>query len=246
MKIAVPTGPLYAPLVAHIDEVCARRGWQVVHAEIEACGRMLLTHAVDAALISPLGYGHGVAKVDYRIVPGMCVMLQDYTNIAGIDFRPGAASIITADSATPDEFLVTIGTLVVAEKLDVDLQVHARADEPADCMIDLVQPGARPMMDVSEEWSDLTDAPLPVAIWVCRVEADIDAISSAVTEMADARVETPVSEMVPLEGDHFPREGNVLYRWSEETEEALAAVLDVLYYHQLLPEIPAVKLLGRD
>lgn len=246
MKIAVPDSPLIAPIVSNIEAVCAHRGWQVVRADLEACGRLLLTHAVDAALVSPLGYGRGVAKVDYRIVQGPLVMLQDYTNVAGIDFRPGATSILTADSATPDAFLVTMGALIVGEKLDVDLEVHATADEPADCTIDLVQPGASPMLDVSEEWSDMTDGPLPMAVWTCRIEADVDAIAAAVNEMADTTVDVPVSELVPPDGDHFPREGHILYRWSDETEEALAAVLDMLFYHQLLPEIPAVKLLGRD
>ena len=64
--------------------------------------------------------------------------------------------------------------------------------------------------------------------------------------MADATQESPVSEMLPPSGDHFPREGRITYRWDDDSEEALAAALDLLFFHQVLREIPAVKLLGRD
>lgn len=246
MKIAIPDHPLYAPLVAHADRVCADRGWQLVRAPIEQCGAMLFTHAVDAALVSPMGYGRGVTKVDYRIVGGPALMLHDFTNVAGISFAPTMSALRTAVSHTPAECLVTLGMLILSEKLDVILTMHPAGQAEADCMIDLAGVGSAFAMDVSEEWADLTDAPLPAALWVCRIEADQDAVAGAVAAMADATTETPVSEMLAPTSDHVPRQGRITYRWTDETEDALAAVLDMLYFHQLLPEIPAVKLLGRD
>jgi len=246
MKIAVPDHPLYAPLLAHAKDVCAERGWELVYAPIEQCGAMLFTHAVDAALVSPMGYGRGVTKVDYRIVAGPALMLYEFTNVAGITFAPSAVALRTADSRTPSEFLVTLGMLVLSEKLDVVLSMQSAGDVPADCSINLWSAGAGFAMDVSEEWFDLTDAPLPAAIWTCRVEADLDAISAAVAAMADGTTELPVSEMAVPGAEHVPREGRIGFRWTDESEEALAAVLDMLYFHQLFPEIPAVKLLGRD
>lgn len=245
MKIAVPDAALYAPLVANAEAVCAERGWSLVRAPIEQCGRLLLSYAVDAALVSPLGYGRGVGSVDYRIVPGPAVMLHDFTNVAGITFAAGATAIRSVASNTPDEFLVTIGMLILSEKLDAELSMNP-SGASADCTIDLTTSGETAMMDVSEEWADLTDAPLPVALWACRIEADLNAIAAAVGAMADATQESPVSEMLPPSGDHFPREGRITYRWNDDSEEALAAALDLLFFHQVLREIPAVKLLGRD
>ena len=245
MKIAVPDAGLYAPLTAAAESVCAERGWSLVRAPIEQCGRMLLSHAVDAALVSPLGYGRGVGSVDYRIVPGPAMMLHDFTNVAGITFAAGATAIRTVTSQTPEDFLVTMGMLILSEKLDAELSMNPTITA-ADCTIDLATSGGTAMMDVSEEWADLTDAPLPVALWACRIEADLDAVAAAVVAMADAIEERPVSEMLPPSGDHFPREGRITYRWNDDSEEALAAVLDLLFFHQVLREIPAVKLLGRD
>lgn len=245
MKIAIPDAALYAPLSAHAEAVCAERGWSLVRAPIEQCGRLLLSHAVDAALVSPLGYGRGVGSVDYRIVPGPAIMLHDFTNVAGITFAAGATAIRSVASQTPEEFLVTMGMLILAEKLDAELSMNPSAQN-ADCTIDLAVPGVTAMMDVSEEWADLTDAPLPVALWACRIEADLDAMAVAVGAMADAMQERPVSEMLSTSDDHVPREGRITYRWNDDSEEALAAVLDLLFFHQILREIPAVKLLGRD
>jgi predicted solute-binding protein len=245
MKIAVPDEAAYAPLIANAEAVCTERGWSLVRAPIEQCGRLLLSYAVDAALVSPLGYGRGVGSVDYRIVPKPFMMLHDFTNVAGITFTAGATAIRTVASNTPEDFLVMMGMLILSEKLDAELSLNPSAAS-SDCTIDRTMPGTTSMMDVSEEWADLTDAPLPVALWACRIEADLDAIAAAVAAMADPAQELPVSEMLPPSGDHFPREGRITYRWNDDAEEALAAVLDLLYFHQVLKEIPAVKLLGRD
>lgn len=246
MKIAIPDATLYAPLVVNAQAECDRRGWQLVQAPIETCGTMLLTHSVDAALVSPLGYGRGVGRVDYRLIPGPALMLHEYTNVAGITFAPHVAALQTAASRTPDEFLVQIGALILEEKLDATLTLNTSPSDEADCLINLASPGTMFAMDVSEEWFDLTDAPLPSALWACRIEADLDAMAQAVQIMADTTTERPVSEMVPPNGDHFPREGRITYRWNDDTEEALAAALDMLFFRQVLREIPAVKLLGRD
>lgn len=245
MKIAVPDAALYAPLIAHAEAVCAERGWSLVRAPIEQCGRLLLSHAVDAALVSPVGYGRGVGSVDYRIVPGPAIMLYNFTNVAGITFTEGAPAIRSVTSQTPEDFLVTMGMLILSEKLDAELSLNPTGAS-ADCTIDLTTSGVTAMMDVSEEWADLTDAPLPIALWACRIEADLDAMTAAVEAMADGTQERPVGEMLAPSGDHVPREGRVTYRWNDDSEEALAAALDLLYFHQVLREIPAVKLLGRD
>ncbi|MBU3740984.1 MAG: hypothetical protein FGM24_01740 [Candidatus Kapabacteria bacterium] len=246
MKIAIPDAALYAPLVANAQAECDRRGWQLVRAPIETCGTLLLTHSVDAALVSPLGYGRGVGRVDYRLVPGPALMLYEYTNAAGITFAPHVSTLQTAASSTPEEFLVQIGALILGEKLDATLTLNTSPSVDADCLINLATPGTDFALDISEEWFDLTDAPLPAALWACRIEADLEVMAQAVDAMADATAERPVREMVPPNGDHFPREGRITYRWNDDSEEALAAALDMLFFRQVLREIPAVKLLGRD
>jgi len=46
--------------------------------------------------------------------------------------------------------------------------------------------------------------------------------------------------------DHLQREGRVLTKWNDDIKNAFEQTLELLYYHHLLPEIPAVKIYGID
>jgi len=99
---------------------------------------------------------------------------------------------------------------------------------------------------VSEEWFDAAEMPLPVAMWACRVEADLDKVSHAVRQMAQEPLTVvEVHEPVDDEGS-MVRQGTISWTWNADVEEALEGVLNLLFFHQLLREIPAVKVLGRE
>lgn len=246
MNIAIPTLALAEPILTNVREVCARLGWEIRTGSLDECGKMLLANSVDMALTSPLGYGRGVGKVDYRLIPGPCVALEDYTNAYGIWFPDGGKGLATYSSSEPGSFPALAGRMVMAEKFDVVLS-EAPLKSIGDCVIDAVGNTQPPAMDLGEEWFDLVESPLPIAVWVVRVDAEALDVDRTVMEFADQRLlERHVSEVVPSTSDRMPREGKVLYRWSSEVEEGLDASLHTMFYHQMLPEIPAIKLYGKD
>lgn len=251
MTVAIPESPLATPLTEHAEDVCARLGWKLLRVPEAKTGDLLLKNFADLALVSPLGYGLGVGRVDYRLLPGPCIMLNNYTNIAGINFRENLEAVETCESSTPDDFLAVMGTMVLAEKFDLDVSVlkksaeNAGAATGADCSIDYVRGAQVSALDVTEEWWDLTERPLPVAVWACRIEADLDHVQEAVEAM-QSRDLVPHMIEEAVEPGTLPRQGSIMYRWDDETEKALMAALEMLFYHQYIPELPAIKLLGRD
>ncbi|MCU0329575.1 MAG: hypothetical protein MUC47_01205 [Candidatus Kapabacteria bacterium] len=243
MIVAIPTTALAQPLVVSIDAVAERLNWKIIRASEAECSRMLLANTADVALLTPLGYGEGVGKVDYRIIPGPSVLLHDFTNVAGVTFSEGALDIQTATSSAPADWLIRMGALLLAEKFEIRVTM---SEPPADCTIDYAGAGV-PTIDVSEEYGDITDGPLPAYIWVARMDADLDTLTDAIQACADPSLtDIGVVEQLPAQAEHFPREGRITFRWTDETEDALDAALNLLFFHQILPEIPAVKLLGRD
>jgi hypothetical protein len=252
VKIAVPDSPLADPLIANAEGVCHRLGWTMVRVPDERCAELLLTGMADMALVTPLGYGQGVGKVDYRIVPGPAVALHDYTNIAGIRFAPDAQEIATVGSHRPSAYFPILGNIVMREKFEAPVvELKSVGDVvDVDCIIDeqaFAGTTSPPTLDLSEEWYDMSESPLPALVWVCRMDADLDTIPTAISQMADPSVtEHFVSETASLTSDASPREGRISYRWNDDLEDAIDAVLHVLYYHQLLTELPAVKILGRE
>ncbi|MBM4178043.1 MAG: hypothetical protein FJ211_01755 [Ignavibacteria bacterium] len=246
ITVALPTLEIASPLTEHAIGICEQRGWQVRHATLDECGDLLRTNMVDIALTSPYGYGKGVASVDYRIVKGPCLALEDYTNCYGIDFPAHSKGLALAYSPEPTSFPTIIGRLTLAEKFDIGLELVSSADH-ADCVIGPVAAGKPPAMDLGEEWFDIVESPLPIALWVMRVDSEASDVEAFVHECANQQLlHANVSELIPLDADHMPREGKILYRWSDEVEEGLTAALHTMFYHQLLPEIPAIKVLGRD
>jgi len=245
MTIAIPNHELFGPLIPSIDAACQARGIGVRRCSLDECGELLLANMVEAALVSPLGYGAGVGRVDYRIVSGPCLSVQNYTHVYGADFSPGSSELSTFHADEPSSYLSTMMRLTMSEKFDVELR-PVDASQPADCRIGQPPASSAQALDLGEEWFYLAEAPLPIALWVIRVDAELPDFDALVREAASLDAERPVSEIVPMHADHAPREGAILYRWSESVEEGLVAVLNALYFHQLLREIPAVKLYGRD
>lgn len=246
MKIAVPTLELAHPLTLNLEAVCAEQGITVRHASLEQCGELLFANMVDAALVSPLGYGMGVGRVDYRIAAGPCLALRDYTNVYGASFSEGSKELSSFSSHEPDSFMSLMMRLAMSEKFDVQLSPVADGST-ADCVMGPSQAGHTHALDLGEEWFDMAEAPLPLALWVVRVDSEIASFDDLVNRACQPGLtERPVSEVTPLHSEHAPREGSILYRWSESIEEGLLATLNTLFFHQLLSEIPAIKLYGQD
>lgn len=246
MTIAIPTLTLADPILMNVREVCTRLGWEIKTASLDECGKLLLNNHVEMALTSPLGYGRGVGRVDYRIVPGPCVAIEDYTNAFGIWFPNNGASLTTYSSSDSGSFSDLACRMVMAEKFDVVLSEAANG-VLGDCVFGPSSDRASPAMDLGEEWFDLIESPLPLALWVCRADADVENIEQTVMEFADTRLlQSPVSEMIAPSSDRMPREGKVIYRWTNEIQEGLDAALHTMFYHQMLSEIPAIKLYGKD
>ena len=246
MKIAIPRLELAQPLLTHAADVAARHGFTLVEASLEECGTMLLNNHVDVALMSPHGYGLGVGRVDYRLIPGPCLALEDYTHAYGLWFPEAGSALETFHASQPDAYLSVISRLVMAEKFDVHLEYTATS-ERADVTIGSTSENPTPAMDLGEEWFDIVESPLPLAVWVHRVDSEYIEHVAIVREFADQNLlHREVSEIVPITADHMPREGKILYRWNDDVQEGMEAALHMLFYHQLLSEIPAIKLFGTN
>ncbi len=250
LSFAIPPNPLFAPLAA---DAGAHR---IVTARSEReCATLLMNHLVDAALLSPLHYGLAATTVDYRIVPATGLFLSGYTGIASVYFTPNLAEITRCVSASPDDFIVTAGRILLAERYGLHpeftgVESAAVFEEflKAGCAIGYEgQIAAKPSLDVSEDWLDSFETPLPLALWVCRQDDDIPTELPDILQKLAApglTAEQLVEEHICDNPDHrheAERFGLVQWQWAPESVEALETVFDIMFYHQLLPVIPEAK-----
>lgn len=254
MHIALPSHPYLEVLTTAAVDACTRHGWTVqVVSEIEAAN-LLQRKLVDVALITPLAYGSAVGAADLRIVPVTCMVMHDFTHVVGMKIRDGADEIHTMGSHTPQDFLPTVGGLLMQEKYDADpatLIDLRTGDQSVDCIIDVISDTADPFhLDLSEEWFDTAEMPLVTAVWACHADADEETTLSTVQSLIPAlpsAIEVHEDYTIELDGneDVITRDGRITWMWDAEVEEALESMLTFLYFHQRLPAMPALKILGR-
>ncbi len=264
MRIAIPSHPFFAPLIQQIDEVAARAGHTVRRGSEDECARWIRTNQVDMALLSPLGYGQGVINSDYRIIPSMFCLLRGWTNTCRIVFAPNRGDVHSVVSSTPTDFIVQAAHIVLDEQYSIEVQIESATGttssllESHDAVISWVDDADMPAgLDVSEEWDLAFGYSLPLAVWTIRSEFALDAgadqeafrdsLIALTKEIAggDIPALALIHEDLPI-ADTESRQGEIDFEWNDSSEATLDQTLQMLYYRQLLPEIPAVKLLGRD
>ncbi len=252
IRLAFPKNPIYNPLFEGSESYIKGKNIRCYQLNESECTDYMLRNLVDAAFLSPLGYGKGVKIADFRIIPGPMLFLENYTGFASIFFKPGLDNIYSLYSPTPDDFIIQIGQLVLNEKYGIDIQVKKMAGSKSEILTkydSAILWGSAEVddvsLDVSEEWYDLTEEPLPIGFWVCRAESHPPKIDKIVSSLT-ASYFIKNQEITEPNSKYHERKGKVYWDWEPELESSIEIMLLFLYLHQLLSEIPAVKILSRD
>ncbi len=258
ITVAIPTHPLYAPLVECADDVCRRSGFRLLKGTEDECTRWLARNTAELALLTPLGYASEAYQTDYRIIPATALALEGLTYTASVYLRQGAERLETFAALAPHDFLMQMAAAVLSEKFDSfvtleqaalsEQEVLQSAEQRYDGIIAYgFDENQAIVLDVSDEWSDYIQEPLPMAFWTCRpddVPAEIEEIVRAMAAPA-LRDEEHIKERM-VAGISAEREGRKMWRWSEEVEQALQKTIEMLYYWQYVPTVSETKVWKRD
>lgn len=254
-KIAVPNNKIYKRLFSGTIPVTEDYTVQLIEVEEKSVFDLFMANKVDIALLDPLSYAKAALKTDVRIIIGPCISTFDYTGLATFFFKQGLQEIEKCGSDTATDYLMLISKILLSEKYGMELslvQDKSGKDELLEkynsALVWLESHGLDAGLDISEEWFDFYETPLPLAFWVCRMSEEYQIYEKIVNEISglEGIIEEPVIE-IGLEDIENPlRRGRLVYQWDNELEEALAAILELLYFHQLTNEVSDVKILGRD
>ncbi|MCX7880290.1 MAG: hypothetical protein N2517_06485 [Ignavibacteria bacterium] len=252
IKLAFPNNIVYKPLFENCELYCKSNDISYYALSEVECSNLLLGNLVDAAFINPLGYGKAVKIADYRIIPGPVLFAEDYTGLATIFFRRSIENIHSLISPTPDDFAMVIAKLILSEKFGIsgDIVKHignkSELLEKSDSAILWGSATVNDVsLDISEEWFDLVELPLPLGFWACRSENCPPKIFDIVNSLKKDNLPefNEILEEVQSRNEIPRRKGKIYWHWNPELEEALESTLLFLYYHQILSDIPAVKIL---
>jgi len=254
-KIAVPNNKIFEKLfngkISENDEYSV----QIIKVDEKTVFDLFIANKVDIALLDPLSYAKACLKTDIRIILGPCLSTINYTGLATYFFKQGLPTIEKCGSDTATDFLMLMSKILFSEKFGMEvnlIQDKLSKDELLQkynsALVWLESYGIDPGLDISEEWYDFYETPLPLAFWVCRINEDYNIYEAIVNQISG--LEGIITENIIEKGeddiDNPLRQGQLVYQWDNELEEALAAILELLYFHQLTPEVADVKILGRD
>lgn len=255
LKIAAPINPLFNPLLENEIKAHELFDFELFRLEETKCIDLFMANRLDCALLSPLGYGMGVVKGDFRIIPNPCLSTLGYTSIASLYFRKGLKNVTSCASPTPDDFMMIIGRLLFGELFGWDFEIEkikGNSDELLEkCESAMVwESNLRnsPALDISEEWNMAYLLPLPLGLWVCRSELEYNDIEALLKSLSSANLPERVT-IIDRDKDTAgaePRNGSLLFNYTDDVANGLVESIQLLYLRGLLPEIPAVKLYGDD
>lgn len=254
IKIAIPDNPIYRELFFNADAVCKEFDISLIRTTEREVASLFETNRVDVAFLTPMDYGRGTRISDYRIVPANVYAVNGYSRIASIFFKPGLKTIASCGTPTPDDFIMSIGKILLAERYNiiVDLQ-KTKSDKKDEILAEFDSAllwkknfADDTALDITEEWFDTYAMPLVMGAWVTRHEEEPkDLVRTLRLFESDALHGSKKVIDKPNE-DYDPREGEVLYGWDEEIEKAYDALLEILFYHQLTNEMATVKMMGDE
>lgn len=239
------------------------RGWEVLaHDHPED---LLANGEVDIVMTSPLDYaGLLGGVVDYALVPGLAIVTEGFAGLMKLAFNPGLADIGTLAIKRTGSYESTIAGIVLAEKHDITpKRVVAPVDSSLDDMLRLADAalvagddavfdlsGRRSLLDLTDEWGDITETPLPYRVAWGRIGG---VPQEALDDLRAAR-----DEAVLLLPDHAARSrnpdaahdfyqhylrGEVRYELTDSDLAALDTCYRFLFYHGAIQDIPALKYL---
>ncbi len=254
LTVAIPSHPLYEPLVENAESVCLEQGWRLLRGTEQECGDWLGRHIAEIALVTPVGYAQESYKTDYRILPAQMLAVEGLTYTGSIYIRGGAEELQRCSSPAPTDFLMKMGAVVLSEKFDIAVELFKnekpteQALQEYEVAIDYGFDERQPIvLDISDEWYDYVQTPLPLAFWVCRPDDMPENVLEFVSAMK--RQTLPDEERVQEQehnGTNAEREGRIIWRWGDDIERALQKTIEMLFYWQHVTTISATKVWQRE
>lgn len=246
-----------------IAEALSRRGWDVAPSAVP--GADLVTGKADIVIAPALDYGRHLGAVDYALVPGFGITAGGFAGIAKIAFRTGLGTISTLAVKRADDAASVVAGILLIEKHGIEPRfVETSADgdigvmlDAADCALlagdDAIFAPASltSVLDLADEWEDMTEQFLPYMLAWGRIGAVpqaaldefISARDEAVLTLADRAARHADSAAATALYQRYLR-GDIRF---ELTAEQAADVLNPLFhhafYHGIIQDIPSIKYL---
>lgn len=244
IRLAVPENSFVDNIIVTKEEEQSKWGVEIIRTTEDKCQKMLAARQVDAALITTLAYGKLSDNHSLRIIPSHCVAAEDFTAATTIYFKGGANGIESIGSPSPHSCQSILTKIVLGELYGIETNIEKSKNTKEDIFDDhevavlhFEEAPNGETLDLSEEWLQLYEEPLPLFFWTCWADNQTTALLEATKIVAPESM--PVFKEVTLEEEDegANRKGRIHFLWHEKIEKAIDHTLEILFYHQYFREI---------
>ena len=254
IKIGVPSNTIYDRIFSRFDEIKDTFGLELKRLPESKLIDLFHLNQFDIALLSPIGYASNPSNADLRIIPSACLSTASATGLAEFSFKSGLTDLRTCAVDGSGDFLIETAKILLEERYSIapnfvdSAPPVSRMLEQADSAIAWGKADSAAMsMDISELWFDSYEMPLPIAFWVVRNEEYPEQIVDIIKGLHERDI--PIEESIYSEIDNSGEAellGKLFWYWSQDIENALEETFQLLFCRQMIPVIPAIKILGRE
>ncbi len=239
-----------------------RRGWDCIETENPA--DELVAGRADCALTPALEYGRAIGVVDYALVPGLAITTRGFAGLLKLVFNKGLVGFSSIAVKDPNAADALVARMILVEKHDIEpTMVRVPADATveemlavADCALlsgdDAIfhAAGYTSLLDLTDEWGDAVETPLPYMIAWGRVGTLapavliqlVEAREEAVLTFPDLAAQHPEPRGVNEFYQHYLR-GEISYTLDAEEIAALDTFFRYAFYYSAVADVPAIKFL---
>lgn len=253
LRIYFPSNDYLSDLTGNFDALSRKFEFVRIDENIDII-EALNDNKVDLALINPYIYAQISSELDYAIVPTKCKAALGFTGIAHIYFAEFLREINTMAYTNNNQYLQLISKIVLKEKYLFEPQTTNVEDIKID---DLKKFDAllttkklenlKNSLDLTEEWFDTFEFPLPIAFWASSVNLDIEDISEITNLMFHSSTsDNNVYEYTEIGDTYYEREGLIANDFSEEIFNSIESTIQLFYQIGLIDNIKDVKILGSE
>ena len=239
----------------------SQRGWMVTATDRPADA--LLDGSADVVLTPSLDYARNVGIVDYALVPGVAIVTTGFAGVLKLHFNRGLGDFTSIATRDPESSDALVARIILSEKHDIEPKLIASKTDSLDQMLGVADSallygddavfdlsGNDALLDLSDEWEDMTDSPLPYMIAWGRVGEVGDETIAALAAARDAAVLTladsaATHEHSAVASAFYERylKGGIRYTLEENDLVGLNELFRYAFYHALVPDVPAIKYL---
>ncbi len=250
IKIYFPTNDYLSDLTQNFSKLLSR--YDLERIDETAISNLLNNSKVDLALVDPITYANISSENEYAIVPTKCLLAAGYTGIATIYFAKYLRDIQTLAYSPENNFLAILASIILKEKYSFEtenielINISINDLKNYDAIIHTQKfDGYNNTLDLTEEWFDAFEYPLPFAFWIAPIDSDYDSITQITNLMFDSSPKDKIiSQYNQSETFYYHREGIIANEFSEEAIKSIEDTIQLFYQIGLIDNMKDLRILG--